>query len=101
MKQPKKKTFNTFPKIITTIVVVHGMINVDLSYILAFFDKEPVCEVSVAMISEIVAPIVVYLATNLIANIFEKNYLSFSIPRDSDWVIDKRTRKRYNPEEDV
>lgn len=80
MSKFRKIKIDTYPKIITFIVIIHGMINVDLSYLLAFLDKEPIVEVSVAIITEIVAPILVYLVTNLIANIFEKNELSFSKP---------------------
>lgn len=79
-KRKKRVRLDTFPKVLTTVVIIHGIINIDMSYILSMLDKDPVIDVSVALITEIVAPVVVYLATNLIANIFEKNHLSFSSP---------------------
>ena len=85
-KRRRKVTIRVdrFTKLITFMAVIHGMVLVTLSYILAWIDKEPVADVSVALIGEIIAPIVVYLATNMIANIFEKNKLSFSEPIKPD-----------------
>ena len=67
----------------TTAVIIHGMVLTTASYVLAFLDKEPVADVSTTIVTEIVAPVVVYLATNMILNIFEKNKLTFSTPLDA------------------
>lgn len=56
------------------------MLLTTLSYILAFLDKDPVVDVSSTIVREIVAPVIVYLATNMVMNIFEKNKLAFSEP---------------------
>ena len=87
-KQKKKVALNTFPKVITVLVVAHGMILTTLSYILAFFGMQTVSDVSMTIVSEIIAPIITYLATNMIMNIFEKNNLSFSTPLQT-WSIDE------------
>ncbi len=89
MKQKKKKvSLNTYAKIATTAVLAHGMILTSCSYILAWKKMDPVVDVSSTIVKEIVAPLVVYLGTNTIMNIFEKNKLSFSVPINST-VIDK------------
>lgn len=102
MKRQKKSRvkLDTFPKVIITLVVGHGLLMTTLSYVLAFMEKDPVAEVSTVLITEVVAPIVVYLATNLIANIFEKNYLSFSIPKDSKWMQNKTKASKYKEQTD-
>ncbi len=52
-----------------------------MSYILAWMEHTQVVEsVSSTIITEIVAPVVVYGATKTIENIFEKNRLKFSEP---------------------
>ena len=84
MKKSKQIKIDTFPKLITTTIIIHGMVTVTLSYVLAFMGKDTVADVSVAIIGEILAPICVYLVTNCIANIFEKNRLSFSLPLNSE-----------------
>lgn len=89
MKQKKKKvSLNTYAKIATTAVLAHGMILTSCSYILSWIGMDPVVDVSSTIVKEIVAPLVVYLGTNTIMNIFEKNKLSFSVPINST-VIDK------------
>ena len=45
-------------------------------------------DVSSTIVREIVAPVITYLATNTVMNIFEKNKLSFSVPLNST-VISK------------
>lgn len=74
----KKKL--TFCKAITLLVIIHGITMVTMSYVLAWYGRETVENVSMTMITEIVAPLCVYLASNTIANIFEKNKLKFSTP---------------------
>lgn len=99
-KMKKKVKLNTFPKVLVSIVVIHGLINVDLSYLLAFLGRDTVSDVSVTLVTQVVAPIVTYLATNLIANIFEKNYLSFSLPKDSGYSQQKMAMPSYFNEQD-
>jgi ethanolamine transporter EutH len=83
-KEKKKKvSLNTYAKVATTAVLIHGMILTSCSYILASIGMDPVVDVSSTIVREIVAPLVVYLGTNTIMNIFEKNKLSFSIPLNS------------------
>ena len=84
----KKVSLNTYAKVATTAVLTHGMILTSCSYILAWIGMDPVVDVSSTIVKEIVAPLVVYLGTNTIMNIFEKNKLSFSVPINST-VIDK------------
>lgn len=79
----KKVSLDTYAKIGTTVVLVHGMLLTTFSYILSCLGMDPVVDVSVTIVSEIVAPIITYLFTNMIMNIFEKNKLSFSIPLNS------------------
>lgn len=62
--------------------------NADLMTHKTFRIMDPVVDVSSTIVKEIVAPLVVYLGTNTIMNIFEKNKLSFSVPINST-VIDK------------
>lgn len=87
-RKKKKVSLNTYVKLITTAVLVHGMILTTCSYILSAFKVDPVVDVSSTIVREIVAPVIVYMATNMIMNIFEKNKLSFSIPLNST-VINK------------
>jgi len=82
-RKKKKVGLNTYAKVITTAVVVHGMILTSCSYLLSAFGLESVADVSSTIVQEIIAPVVVYLATNMIMNIFEKNKLSFSVPLNS------------------
>lgn len=81
-----KITINTFAKLIVAVTVAHGMILTTLSYILAFYEKDTVCSVSEVIVREIVAPVLVYLATNMIMNIFEKNKLAFSVPINTIFI---------------
>lgn len=85
-KRKKKVSLNTYAKLITTAVVAHGMILTSCSYILAYLGMDPVVDVSSTIVKEIVAPLVVYLGTNTIMNIFEKNKLSFSVPLNMELI---------------
>lgn len=69
-----------FVKFITLIIICHGMFLSSLSYILSFTDHDPVASVSEVIVREIIAPAGIYIITNLVSNIFEKNKLSFSTP---------------------
>lgn len=77
----RKKPGGRFFKWLISLVVLHGMACVSMSYALAWMEHTQVVEgVSSTIITEIVAPIVVYGATKTIENIFEKNKLKFSEP---------------------
>lgn len=76
----KKVRIDTFVKAATTMVLIHGLVMVTMSYVLAWFEKDTVVDVSTTLITEIVAPLCLYMGTNCIMNIFEKNELSFSKP---------------------
>lgn len=76
----KKVKIDTYVKAATSVVLVHGLIMVTMSYVLAWFEKDAVVDVSTTLITEIVAPLCLYMGTNCIMNIFEKNKLSFSEP---------------------
>lgn len=99
-KRHRKKTvsLDTYSKLVTTAVMVHGMILTTWSYVLACFDKDPVVDVSSTIVREIVAPVIVYLATNTIMNIFEKNKMSFSVPIDSTIISKDRNEEHTEPE---
>ncbi len=76
----KKVKIDTYVKAATTLVLLHGLVMVTMSYVLAWFEKDAVVDVSTTLITEIVAPLCLYMGTNCIMNIFEKNELSFSKP---------------------
>lgn len=78
-KKPKGLFFKWF----VVAVEIHGLLCVTMSYILAFMERTSIAEqLSAAVISEIIAPVVVLGATKTIENIFEKNVLAFSTPKD-------------------
>ena len=79
-RKRKRIALDTFAKLIVSLVMAHGMILTTLSYILSFWGLDPVVDVSSTIVREIVAPVIVYLATNTIMNVFEKNKLAFSVP---------------------
>lgn len=76
----KRPKVDTFAKLLVMLVVLHGMIMTTLSYVLSGLNCDPVQNVSVAIISEIIAPTVTFMITHVIQNIFEYNKLSFSTP---------------------
>lgn len=61
----------------------------------------PVVDVSSTIVKEIVAPLVVYLGTNTIMNIFEKNKLSFSVPINSTVISKDGTTHKASDDEAV
>ncbi len=79
-KRKRRVSIDTYAKFVTTCVILHGMVLTSWSYVLAMMGLDPVVDVSSTIVREIVAPIIVYLATNTVMNIFEKNKLSFSTP---------------------
>lgn len=96
-KEKKKKvSLNTYAKVATTAVLAHGMILTSCSYILAWIGMDPVVDVSSTIVKEIVAPLVVYLGTNTIMNIFEKNKLSFQYQSTAPSLT--KTEPHTNPQ---
>lgn len=93
-RKRKRIALDTFAKLIVSLVMAHGMILTTLSYILSFWGLDPVVDVSSTIVREIVAPVIVYLATNMIMNIFEKNKLIFSIPINTTFI--DRNGKEHN-----
>ena len=78
--QKKRPKIDTFPKLLVTLIVLHGMLCVTASYVFAFFDKVPNESLSITIVGEIIAPVLSYIIANVFSNIFEKNKLSFSTP---------------------
>ncbi len=99
-RKKKKVSLNTYVKLITTAVLAHGMILTTCSYILSVLKVDPIVDVSSTIVREIVAPVIVYMATNMVMNIFEKNKLSFSIPLNST-VINKDGAEHATSDEAV
>lgn len=100
-KRKKKVKLDTYAKAATTAVLVHGMILTSLSYLLASAGLDPVVDVSSTIVREIVAPLIVYLGTNMIMNIFEKNKLSFSVPLDSTIISKEKTNREKEEQEET
>lgn len=97
-RRQKKVNLDTYAKLVTTAVIAHGMLLTTWSYVLASIDKDPVVDVSSTIVREIVAPVIVYLGTNMVMNVFEKNQLSFSVPINST-IIRKGKNEEHTPEE--
>lgn len=98
-KSKKKKVrIDTYTKAATTAVLIHGMILTSCSYVLASIGMDPVVDVSSTIVKEIVAPLIFYLGTNTIMNIFEKNKLSFSVPLNSTVIGKDGTIRRASEE---
>lgn len=95
-RKRKRITLDTFAKLIVTLVMAHGMILTTLSYILSFWGLDPVVDVSSTIVREIVAPVIVYLATNTIMNVFEKNKLSFSVPINTTFIDKNGKEHNYS-----
>ena len=84
-KKQKRQRSGWFFKLLIFLVVLHGMGCVSMSYALAWRDHLNIVEtVSSTIISQIIAPVIVYGATKTIENIFEKNKLAFSEPITKD-----------------
>ena len=80
-EKAKKPRRDTFPKLLVILIVLHGLICVTASYVLAFMNYTDTVEnLSVTIVGEIIAPTVSYIIANVFTNIFEKNKLSFSTP---------------------
>lgn len=87
MEENKTKNFfDSFMKILVFIVVIHGLICISLSYVLAFLGFQEVVEsLSSTMVTEVIAPVTIYGITKTIENVSKYN----------DWV----DRFRGNVEE--
>lgn len=79
-KNNKKPFLSTFSKVITFLSLITGWVLVILSYIWAYLGYEPLTDLSSTIVTTIVGPVVVYLCTNSLCTIFEKNKLSISTP---------------------
>ena len=65
----KKVKIDTFCKVIVIVAMIHGIVLSTASYVLAYLGRDTVYEVSTVIVSEILAPIINYLDTNMIAKI--------------------------------
>lgn len=74
-KQSKRlQMFDTFMKVVTFMIVFHGLTMVTLSYILAFMDKIQIAEsLSQTVVTEIIAPFTVYGITKTVENVSKYN----------------------------
>lgn len=71
------KFIDSFMKILVSVIVLHGLVCITMSYILAFMGHNEVVEsLSSTMVSEVIAPVIVYGITKTIENVSKYN----------DWV---------------
>lgn len=90
----KLQMFDTFMKVMTFIVIIHGIIMVTLSYVLAFMDKITIAEnLSQTVVTEIVGPFTVYGITKTIENVSKYN----------DWIekIIFKTKRKEEKEDEL
>lgn len=75
MEENKTKNFfDSFMKILVFIVVIHGLVCISLSYILAFMGYNEVVEsLSSTMVTEVIAPVTIYGITKTIENVSKYN----------------------------
>ena len=90
-KKDNKPRLDSQSKLLTSVIVLHGIICISLSYVLSFLGRDPVVDVSTTLITEIVAPTITFLISHAIENIFQYNKLSFSEPIE---LIDKERKFR-------
>lgn len=94
-KEIKKiQMFDSFMKVMTFVVVMHGLTMVSLSYLLAFMDKEVIAEgLSQTVVTEIVGPFTVYGITKTIENVSKYN----------DWIekIVFKTKRKEEKEDEL
>ena len=98
-RKKKKVSIDTYAKVTVTVLIAHGMILTTWSYILASNGMDPVVDVSSTIVREIVAPVITYLATNTVMNIFEKNKLSFSVPLNS--AVIRKDGEKHTPSDEA
>ena len=73
-----------------------------MSYALAWQEHSQVVEgVSSTIITEIVAPIIIYGFTKTIENIFQKNELAFSRPIDQEKTAFRKTSAETEESEEL
>lgn len=76
----KRKTITAI-KLITYIVVGHGLLCITSSYIMAWCGVcDTLSSLSEVLAKEVVAPITIYGVTKTLENIFEKNISTFHKP---------------------
>lgn len=92
MDVSKRVKINTFPKFLMICILIHAFLLTTASYLLSWFGRDPVVSVSSVIAQEILAPVGIYLVTNMVANIFEKNKTIISEPLDH---IDKEKKDEY------
>lgn len=69
-----KRWFNTTTKVLTWIVLIHGMIDVDAIIVLGYRNGASVLEsLGITIVSEIIAPLLLLFVKTTVENIFEKN----------------------------
>lgn len=80
------KLFDSFMKLITFVVIMHGLTMVTFSYILAFMDKMQIAEsLSQTVVTEIIGPFTVYGITKTIENISKYNkWVEMIINKDEE-----------------
>lgn len=80
-KNTKKEKTITAIKLITYIVVGHGLLCITSSYIMAWCGVcDTLSSLSEVLAKEVVAPITIYGVTKTLENIFEKNISTFHKP---------------------
>lgn len=69
-----KRWFNTTTKVLTWVVLIHGMIDVDAIIVLGYLHGVSVLEsLGITIVSEIIAPLLLLFVKTTVENIFEKN----------------------------
>lgn len=69
-----KRWFNTTTKVLTWVVLIHGMIDVDAIIVLGYRNGASVLEsLGITIVSEIIAPLLLLFVKTIVENIFEKN----------------------------
>lgn len=80
-KNTKKGKTITAIKLLTYIVVGHGLLCITSSYIMAWCGVcDTLSSLSEVLAKEVVAPITIYGVTKTLENIFEKNISTFHKP---------------------
>lgn len=77
VERPKKQPFNlfdSFMKLLVFIIVIHGIICVSMSYVLAFMGQITIAEqLSSTVVQEIIAPLLAYGVKATIENVSKFN----------------------------
>ena len=86
------KYIDGFMKVMVFVIVLHGLLMITWSYVLATVGVlEPLQELSKTIVTEIVAPIVIYGLTKTVENVFKYNdvFGNRGVTDDSDTMSDK------------